>query len=114
MRISGWSSDVCSSDLNPRCPLCPLSDQCMAFAAGDPAQFPVKPLKSARPQRTGNAYWIEREGRVWLVTRPSRGMLGAMSSEERGVGRECGRTCRTRGSPCHKKKKKYNKYTIET
>src|SRR3546814_16648001 len=27
-------------------------------------------------------------------------------SEERRVGKECVRTCRARGSPCHKKKKK--------
>ena len=63
---------------NPRCPLCPLSGQCMAFAAGDPARFPVKPRKAAKPLRTGNAYWIERDGEVWLVTRPGKGMLGAM------------------------------------
>lgn len=63
---------------SPHCDLCPLSGQCMAYAAGDPARYPVKPPKVARPQRTGNAWWIEREGRVWLVTRPGRGMLGAM------------------------------------
>lgn len=63
---------------SPRCDLCPLSGQCMAYAAGDPARYPVKPPRSARPQRTGNAWWFEREGRVWLVTRPDKGMLGAM------------------------------------
>ena len=63
---------------NPRCDLCPLSGQCMAFAAGDAVRFPVRPSRPARPQRTGNAWWFEREGRVWLVTRPDKGMLGAM------------------------------------
>ena len=62
----------------PRCLLCPLAAPCRARAGGDPEALPVKPAKKAKPQRTGTAYWIERDGQVWLVTRAAKGMLGAM------------------------------------
>src|SRR3546814_7464655 len=83
MRISDWSSDVCSSDLritpdaragdfaqammdlgatictarNPLCALCPLSDDCAGRS--DPAAFPVKPAKKARPERQGYVWWMQ-------------------------------------------------------
>jgi A/G-specific adenine glycosylase len=63
---------------DPRCLLCPLAAHCRARAAGDPARFPVKPSKKAKPVRCGIAYWIERGGSVWLVRRPGKGMLGGM------------------------------------
>ena len=62
----------------PKCLLCPLSERCEARAQGDPARLPVKPAKKARPVRQGRAYWIERDGAVWLVTRTGKGMLGGM------------------------------------
>lgn len=63
---------------DPKCLLCPLSDACVARAGGDPALYPVKPPRKAKPERRGQAYWIERDGAVWLVTRPGKGMLGGM------------------------------------
>ncbi len=63
---------------NPRCMLCPLSADCAACRAGNPEAYPVKPAKKARPTRQGRAFWIEREGAVWLVTRAGKGMLGGM------------------------------------
>ena len=63
---------------DPRCLLCPLSGECAGRASGDPARFPVKAPKKAKPRRTGSAWWIAREGRVWLVRRPGSGMLGGM------------------------------------
>jgi len=63
---------------SPRCLLCPLSAGCRARAEGAPERFPVKPAKKAKPQRTGHAFWIERAGKVWLVRREGRGMLGGM------------------------------------
>ena len=63
---------------NPRCLLCPLADDCAARASGDPEAYPVKAAKRAKPERSGTAFWIERQGAVWLVTRPPRGMLGGM------------------------------------
>lgn len=67
---------------DPRCLLCPLAAGCAGRAGGDPARFPVKPLKVAKPQRRGVALWIERkaaDGReVWLVRREGKGMLAGM------------------------------------
>jgi len=61
----------------PRCTICPLSGQCRARPLG-PERFPVKPPKTAKPQRKGRAFWIARRDRVWLVQRPAKGMLAAM------------------------------------
>ena len=63
---------------DPKCLLCPLSTECEGRASGDPARYPVKAPKKARPSRIGTAFWIEREGEVWLVRRPGKGMLGGM------------------------------------
>lgn len=63
---------------NPACGICPLRNDCAAFRSGDPAAFPVKAPKKARPHRLGHGWWIERAGHVWLVRRPGRGMLGGM------------------------------------
>ena len=63
---------------DPKCLLCPLADDCEARQHGDPARLPVKAPKKAKPQRKGRAFWIERDGAVWLVQRPTKGMLGGM------------------------------------
>jgi A/G-specific adenine glycosylase len=60
------------------CGICPLREHCAAFGNGDPAGFPVKVAKAPRPHREGVAYWLEREGKVLLVRRPARGLLGGM------------------------------------
>ncbi len=62
----------------PLCGKCPLQPDCAAFASGDPERFPPTPEKRARPVRHGTAWWTERDGCVWLVRRPTRGMLGGM------------------------------------
>ncbi|MET0180433.1 MAG: A/G-specific adenine glycosylase [Novosphingobium sp.] len=62
----------------PRCGPCPVHDACAAFASGSPARFPVRAAAKAKPQRRGRAFWIERDGAVWLVRRPRSGMLGGM------------------------------------
>ena len=63
---------------NPECGRCPLTDHCLAFQGGDPARFPVKAPKAARPRREGTAWWLEHDGHVMLVRRPKRGLLGGM------------------------------------
>jgi A/G-specific adenine glycosylase len=63
---------------NPACGICPLMADCRARQLGDPARFPVKAAKAARPARRGIAWWIEAEGHVWLVRRPDKGLLGGM------------------------------------
>ena len=62
----------------PRCLLCPISADCAARMEGDPARYPVKAAKKVKPLRKGTAFWVEREGAVWLVRRPAAGMLGGM------------------------------------
>src|SRR3546814_1286843 len=82
MRISDWSSDVCSSDLDARC------------RSGHHAIQP----QSAFGQG-GGSRWLEdrpyRSGGLWVyrVSRTKR------RSEERRVGKECVSTCRSRWSP---------------
>ena len=61
----------------PRCLLCPLAAHCAGRALG-PEQFPVKVPKAAKPQRRGRAFWIERDGQVWLTRRAGQGLLGGM------------------------------------
>ncbi|MEN8860462.1 A/G-specific adenine glycosylase [Qipengyuania flava] len=70
-------SSVCTAR-EPRCLLCPLAKACKARATGDPARLPVKAPKKPKPLRRGCAFWIEREGEVWLVRREGKGMLGGM------------------------------------
>ena len=70
-------SQVCASKA-PRCLLCPLADACEGRKSGEPERLPVKPPKKTKPERRGTAFWIERDGQVWLVTRPGEGMLGGM------------------------------------
>ena len=65
---------------NPDCPACPLNADCQAFAIGTPEAFPVKAARKLRPVRHGVAQWIERDGAIWLVRRPARGLLGGMAA----------------------------------
>ncbi|GLV28999.1 A/G-specific adenine glycosylase [Sphingobium sp. TomTYG75] len=69
---------ICTSR-NPACGICPLRQDCAAFLTADPAAFPVKAAKKAKPHRLGHSWWIERpDGHVWLVRRPAKGLLGGM------------------------------------
>src|SRR3546814_11522924 len=81
MRISDWSSDVCSSDLRHRrlrvCAehlwlVCFRIIASLGYVANEPAS---DPMVSAQPR-----------------------------SEERRVGKECVSTCRSRWTPYHQKK----------
>jgi len=63
---------------NPDCPRCPVKGWCQGYREGDPARYPVKAAKTARPRREGVAYWVERDGNVLLVRRPAKGLLGGM------------------------------------
>jgi A/G-specific adenine glycosylase len=65
---------------SPLCSICPLQSDCLAFRSGNPEAFPRPKAKRDRPHRHGIAYWTERDGRVWLVRRPAKGMLGGMAA----------------------------------
>ena len=64
----------------PDCPACPLRGQCAGFASGMPEAFPAAKAKRVRPLRHGTAWWTERDGKVWLVRRPPKGLLGGMAA----------------------------------
>src|SRR3546814_12635364 len=117
MRISDWSSDVCSSDLTP------ASRWIMSVVAAlNPwvrktfraARRTVRALAFSSPLLGGG------EVMTWLVRRicldwkfltrwpgfgivPNRSvrinLVIRLRSEERRVGKECVRTCRSRGAP---------------
>jgi A/G-specific adenine glycosylase len=64
----------------PRCPDCPLGRNCAARLSGDPGSIPAPRSRTVRPQRYGVAWWIERDGKVWLVRRAGSGLLGGMAA----------------------------------
>lgn len=64
----------------PLCGECPLRTDCAAFASGSPAHFPLPKSKRDKPVRYGIAFWTERDGCIWLVRRPAKGLLGGMAA----------------------------------
>src|SRR3546814_4451052 len=92
MRISDWSSDVCSSDLYvPTVPLLGLS-----FGGVSPTN--VKNIAiEFDPQNHKELYGFSGTAELDL------GAATLRRSEERRVGQECVSTCRSRWSPYHKK-----------
>jgi A/G-specific adenine glycosylase len=62
----------------PDCPRCPLRELCRAKQNGIAGIIPVKAAKKPKPHRHGRVSWIERNGAVWLVRRPDKGMLAGM------------------------------------
>src|SRR3546814_16309638 len=109
MRISDWSSDVCSSDLPDLNRAGPMPGQSLR----------VEPLKFAfcrsvhctdRPDRDngqylaadrkrGEGFDAPQTSQVELSLMGSSHTIGACRSEERRVGQECVRTGRARWSP---------------
>src|SRR3546814_5283623 len=86
MRISDWSSDVCSSDLTLQHVRYPN-----VFGVGDAGSTPnAKTMAAARKQ----APIVAVNALAELDAKQPR-------SEERRVGKECVSTCRSRWSPYH-------------
>src|SRR3546814_1238450 len=86
MRISDWSSDVCSSDLirTPDVYIVPRADgELVVGASMEDQGFDGR-------STAGAVYDLLREARRALPR-----------SEERRVGKECVSTCRSRWSPYH-------------
>src|SRR3546814_2111699 len=93
MRISDWSSDVCSSDLRPSGP--------GAVADGRRHRVPV-----AQPGYRGRHMAEAGEVEGGFLTdcdclAGAAEAAPARRSEERRVGKECVSTCRSRWSPYH-------------
>src|SRR3546814_13996648 len=115
MRISDWSSDVCSSDLigNPRehcealigAPVhaitesgAPTGDRHVLLWNPPVVNKDLGLRASARSQSNRIARIAIKSGLKTLVFAQTR------RSEERRVGKECVSTCRSRWSPYHYKK----------
>src|SRR3546814_13436988 len=98
MRISDWSSDVCSSDLSGR------------LRVGQPvAQATEAAPVVRRRQAHAPGERAAEVARILVAAfggdRLDRQARGLQRSEERRVGKECVSTCRSRWSPYHSKKK---------
>jgi A/G-specific adenine glycosylase len=64
---------------NPRCGVCPWRGSCAAYAAGDPARWPVKETSRAVPfQVIGVGVVLDRSGRVLIDQRLNEGLLGGL------------------------------------
>ncbi len=90
----------------PKCLICPLAPDCAARATGEPASYPRRLPKLVRPERRAMAWWIERDGSVWLVRRPARGLLGGMRAlpstlGDDGAQHDLGRTTTPLGEITH-------------
>src|SRR3546814_13236119 len=96
MRISDWSSDVCSSDLAWVALKHEITYRRPAFLEDDVIARTV--LESFQGARAFYHTVIARGEEVLAEVKSSR-------SEERRVGKECVSTCRSRWSPYHYKKK---------
>src|SRR3546814_12430360 len=108
MRISDWSSDVCSSDLvtgDNRANFILTSNHkdaivktvndrryCVLFTAQQSAE---DCLRDSMTEAYFDALW------KWLRAGGFAAVAGHLRSEERRVGKECVSTCRSRWSPYH-------------
>src|SRR3546814_14708040 len=99
MRISDWSSDVCSSDLEEAAGCGIASVAALAGMSYQQARVAAAKLGI-----------FAADPKLWSQTAPVRSLLAHFDlhaaprdtrSEERRVGTECGSTCRSRWSPYH-------------
>src|SRR3546814_17105789 len=113
MRISDWSSDVCSSDLVPIANPLNREPIWVGILEGDtgscrpncpaPVMSFISPSNGARERM--NVTWMSKHG---FKARPQPTAF-PLRSEERRVGKECVSKCRSRWSPVHLKKKQKKK-----
>src|SRR3546814_14270502 len=101
MRISDWSSDVCSSDLG-------LTNIAVALVEhhGATARTGIDRLRTAaRGHETGDLLLVNLSQNVVEMIAAGTHLFGEdhcpiiTGSEERRVGKECVSTCRSRWSP---------------
>jgi A/G-specific adenine glycosylase len=63
---------------HPLCMLCPLTKICKARLGGFQEQRPVLKPRARIPHHTVTAAVLQREGKILLAKRPSKGLLGGM------------------------------------
>src|SRR3546814_12600906 len=99
MRISDWSSDVCSSDLAAR--------KALRRQIATALRADFERLYAANRDTGAYSPDAAPAGRRALKN-SALAYLAALAeadrSEERRVGKECDSTCRSRWSPCHSQK----------
>src|SRR3546814_16272843 len=89
MRISDWSSDVCSSDLDSH------------------LLWIVYRVWTFHTCEISGPYVLKAPHSTESAMKPSVGNHWRLRSEERRVGKECVSTCRSRWSLCNQKKKRH-------
>src|SRR3546814_13334931 len=110
MRISDWSSDVCSSDLVGE-----VFSECAIGAAADARQHDDDPDNAEQTERADRRVRCRNHAEDFIPVAHEECALPALAvpapdkldcrSEERRVGKECVSTCRSRWSPYLEKKK---------
>src|SRR3546814_18301139 len=128
MRISDWSSDVCSSDLDFAETVVPELEPAIGGEHPERLEQIVEGRGADAQQRVARARKLHLLGAILehqqqpaigqrLREHPKmraarqvpmlldRILVGVERSDERRVGKECVRTCRSRRSPYHYKKK---------
>src|SRR3546814_13637533 len=99
MRISDWSSDVCSSDLTGDSRRMRQIDHFIVGGAGRAARkgaiFDPNNVGVQAEVALGDAAVLDKAVAAAKAAQP------AWRSEERRVGKECVSTCRSRWSPYH-------------
>src|SRR3546814_11071987 len=100
MRISDWSSDVCSSDLTVQ-----IRDSFLESLLYDPSDQAIPDARrNATPDSTGPAVSCRCKGPTGCLPRADTAFAATSPtnrSEERRVGKEYVNTCRSRWSLCH-------------
>src|SRR3546814_19499459 len=104
MRISDWSSDVCSSDLRAR----EAAEQVRGRLAQIASDAERESALSQDAEETVSRLAAETEqlealraGEAEAQSAAESGVAEAQRTEERRVGQECVSTCRSRWAPAH-------------
>src|SRR3546814_11319527 len=101
MRISDWSSDVCSSDLLSAAAIFALASQCAPNVAPQTVAAIVQTESRGRPfalnVNCGSQPPEQTDALSAAATARRYVAAGYSRSEERRVGKECVSTCRARG-----------------
>src|SRR3546814_14497132 len=100
MRISGWSSDVCSSDLFAGLGSALALAACSATGSGGEEVASTPDAATPAADGTEQSPPFPSTYKAYPGELPA--LVGAtVRSEERRVGKECVSTCRARWSPDH-------------
>src|SRR3546814_12374581 len=100
MRISDWSSDVCSSDLHPCVAMMP-GYGILAGAVGEQNIDRMQQLLEAAEEAFGNPDQHIEKMKETMSPRVAEAEQEVKRSEERRGGKECVSTCRSRWLPYH-------------